>query len=72
MAFDAAGTAERAPDGAEQAKSVAEVAQRSDFVLLRLPDGGIVLAVPSEVAGGRLLGDLGLHASGVEIGGGES
>ena len=51
VAFDAAGTAERAPDGAERAESAAEVAQRSDVVMLSLPDGKIVLAVAGEVAG---------------------
>jgi 3-hydroxyisobutyrate dehydrogenase len=51
VAFDAAGTAEREPDGAERAESAAEVAQRSDVVMLSLPDGKIVLTVAGEVAG---------------------
>jgi len=51
VAFDAAGTAERAPDGAALAESAAEVAQRSDVVMLSLPDGKIVLAVAGQVCG---------------------
>lgn len=50
VAFDAAGTAARAPDGAVVADSVAAVAQSSDLVFLSLPDGAIVQAVAAEIA----------------------
>ncbi|MGB0571295.1 MAG: NAD(P)-dependent oxidoreductase [Alphaproteobacteria bacterium] len=46
--FDAAGTAERAPDGAMVADSVAAVA-RQDTVFLSLPDGKIVASVCDEI-----------------------
>jgi 3-hydroxyisobutyrate dehydrogenase len=45
VAFDVAGTAERAPQGTTVAGSVEEVAQAADVVLLSLPDGGAVLGV---------------------------
>ena len=46
--FDAAGTAERAPDGATVADSVAAVAQQ-DTLFLSLPDGRIVASVCDEI-----------------------
>ncbi|MDA0785768.1 MAG: NAD(P)-dependent oxidoreductase [Proteobacteria bacterium] len=46
--FDAAGTAERAPDGTTVADSVAAVA-RQDTVFLSLPDGKIVASVCDEI-----------------------
>lgn len=51
VVYDAAGTADRAPDGATVANSVAEVAQAADTILLSLPDGKIVAAVANEIAG---------------------
>ncbi len=50
VAFDAAGTAERLPAGAEAAASVGEVAARADTMLLSLPDGLVVLDVVEAVA----------------------
>jgi 3-hydroxyisobutyrate dehydrogenase len=49
VVFDAAGTAERAPEGAAVAESVEEVARDSDIVLLSLPDGAIVLEVAKAI-----------------------
>jgi len=49
IVYDAAGTAERAPEGAKVAGSVAEVAAEADSVLLSLPDGGIVASVAEEI-----------------------
>ena len=49
IVYDAAGTAERAPDGAQVAASVAEVASQADHVLLSLPDGAIVASVAAEI-----------------------
>lgn len=49
--FDAAGTAERAPDGAEVCDSVAAVARSAELVLLSLPDGRVVDIVVGEIAG---------------------
>lgn len=46
--FDAAGTSERAPDGATVADSIAAVAQQ-DTVFLSLPDGKAVAAVCAEM-----------------------
>ena len=51
VAYDAAGTAERAPEGSEPAGSSGEVGQRSTVVLFSLPDGEAVLSVASELAG---------------------
>ncbi|MHA1538814.1 MAG: NAD(P)-dependent oxidoreductase [Alphaproteobacteria bacterium] len=48
--FDAAGTAERAPDGATAAGSVAEVAGAAEAVFLSLPDGAIVAEVVAGIA----------------------
>ena len=48
--FDAAGTAERAPEGAEVADSIAAVAAATDTVFLSLPDGPIVSVVAGEIA----------------------
>lgn len=50
IVYDAAGTAERAPDGVTQASSAAEVAAAADTVLLSLPDGKIVGTVCEEIA----------------------
>ena len=49
IVYDVAGTAERAPEGAAVANSVAEVANGADHVLLSLPDGAIVAAVAEEI-----------------------
>ncbi|MDP6705850.1 MAG: NAD(P)-dependent oxidoreductase [Alphaproteobacteria bacterium] len=49
IVYDAAGTAERAPEGAAVAASVAEVANNADHVLLSLPDGAIVASVAEEI-----------------------
>ena len=48
--FDAAGTAERAPAGAEPASSLAEAAAAADTLLLSLPDGLVVLEVANQIA----------------------
>ncbi|MCY4393667.1 MAG: NAD(P)-dependent oxidoreductase [Rhodospirillaceae bacterium] len=50
IVFDAAGTADRAPEGAACAAGAAAVAQQADVVFLSLPDGPIVRAVAEEVA----------------------
>jgi 3-hydroxyisobutyrate dehydrogenase-like beta-hydroxyacid dehydrogenase len=50
VAFDQAGTDARLPAGAAAAASGAEVAARSDTVLLSLPDGTATLAVVDEIA----------------------
>ena len=47
--YDAAGTAERAPEGAAAASSVAHVAAAADPVLLSLPDGNAVRGVVDEI-----------------------
>jgi len=49
IAYDAAGTAERAPEGARVAGSVAQVAAEADTVLLSLPDGKVVASVAEEI-----------------------
>lgn len=56
VVFDAAGTAERAPEGTHAAASVAEVAQHAEVVLLSLPDGAASAAVAAEImaAEGRM------------------
>ena len=46
---DAAGTAERAPEGVDSGNSVAHVASVADPVLLSLPDGGAVRSVVDEI-----------------------
>ena len=45
IVYDAAGTSERAPEGAVVAGSVAEVAAGADTIMLSLPDGAIVASV---------------------------
>lgn len=49
VCFDKAGTAERAPAGAEIAESVADVARRCDAIFLSLPNGAISTAVVEEL-----------------------
>lgn len=49
LVFDKAGTAERAPEGAAQARSSAEVASRAETVFLCLPDGRVVHEVIGEL-----------------------
>lgn len=49
LVYDAAGTVERAPEGARCAASVAEVAAEAEPVFLSLPDGPIVLSVCEEI-----------------------
>ena len=51
VVYDAAGTAGRAPQGTDPARSSAEVGERSTLVLFSLPDGEAVLSVASELAG---------------------
>lgn len=48
--FDAAGTAERAPQGARNGTSLADVAAASDTLFLSVPDGAISCAIVSELA----------------------
>ncbi len=48
--YDAAGTKERAPEGASIAASVAAVAEVAETVFLSLPDGDATLAVAGEIA----------------------
>ncbi len=48
--FDAAGTAERAPEGAEVVGSVAAVAAAAGTIFLSLPDGPVVTEVAREIA----------------------
>ena len=50
VGFDAAGTAERLPDGADGGAGVEDVAARADTLLLSLPDGAVVLDVVDAVA----------------------
>lgn len=50
VVFDAAGTAERAPEGAACAADAAAVARRADLVFLSLPDGAAVAAVAGDIA----------------------
>ncbi|MFT5391298.1 MAG: 3-hydroxyisobutyrate dehydrogenase [Gammaproteobacteria bacterium] len=47
--FDTAGTADRAPEGAHIATSVAHVASVSDPIVLSLPDGNVVKKVIKEI-----------------------
>jgi 3-hydroxyisobutyrate dehydrogenase len=49
VVYDAGGTAERAPPGAEIADSAAEVAARASVVFLCLPDGAAVRSVAAEI-----------------------
>jgi 3-hydroxyisobutyrate dehydrogenase-like beta-hydroxyacid dehydrogenase len=48
--YDAAGTAERAPDGADVADELASVAAAADTIFLSLPDGSVVAEVAGEIA----------------------
>jgi 3-hydroxyisobutyrate dehydrogenase len=50
VGFDAAGTAERLPDGATAADSLADALGQADVALLSLPDGPVVEAVAGEIA----------------------
>ena len=50
VVFDAAGTADRAPDGAACAPDLAAVAKQADLVFLSLPDGPVVKAVAEAIA----------------------
>ena len=50
IAYDAAGTAERAPAGAETANDLASVAAAADTIFLSLPDGAVVNDVAGEIA----------------------
>ena len=50
-AFDAAGTQDRAPSGAQAVGSSANIAERCETVFLSLPDGNIVHQVARELAG---------------------
>ena len=52
IVFDVAGTADRAPEGAEIAQSVGEVARRADVLALSLPTVAINRAVIGEIAAG--------------------
>ncbi len=49
IVHDAAGTAERAPEGAEAAASAAAVARRAGTVFLSLPDAPAVMSVAAEI-----------------------
>jgi 3-hydroxyisobutyrate dehydrogenase len=49
VCFDAAGTDERLPTGAEAARSVGDVAARADTILLSVPDGDATLAIVDEI-----------------------
>ncbi len=49
ICYDASGTAERAPDGAQHASSAAEVADKAAIVFLCLPDGPIANKVAGEL-----------------------
>ena len=48
--YDAAGTAERAPEGAEAADDLASLARSVDTIFLSLPDGSVVSDVAGEIA----------------------
>ncbi len=48
--YDVAGTAERAPDGAEIADDLTIVARSTDTIFLSLPDGSVVGDVTGEIA----------------------
>ncbi|RPI07598.1 MAG: NAD(P)-dependent oxidoreductase, partial [Actinobacteria bacterium] len=49
VAFDAAGTADRLPAGANAARDVADVAARADTILLSVPDGKSTAAIVDAV-----------------------
>lgn len=48
--YDAAGTAERVPEGAEIAHDLAAVVAAADTIFLSLPDGAIVTEVTTQIA----------------------
>ena len=48
--YDSAGTAERAPDGAEIADDLASLVRSVDTIFLSLPDGSVVSDVAGEIA----------------------
>ncbi len=50
VVFDKAGAEGRAPPGADEAASAADVARRVDAIFLSLPDGPVVDAVVGEIA----------------------
>jgi len=50
VVFDKAGTAERAPEGATSAASLADVVAVAETIFLSLPDGPVSLAVAREIA----------------------
>ncbi|NKB50143.1 MAG: NAD-binding protein [Alphaproteobacteria bacterium] len=51
VCYDAAGTAERAPEGSETANSIEAMAVAADTIFLSLPDGPVVTQVAGEIAG---------------------
>ena len=53
VGFDAAGTLERLPPGAEPADSIEEVAAAADCALLSLPDGNASISVCSALASAK-------------------
>ncbi len=48
--FDAAGTAQRAPEGAEAADDLESLVRAADTIFLSLPDGAVVTSVAAEIA----------------------
>lgn len=50
LGFDVAGTLERLPEGAGPAESIAELAARTDVILLSVPDGAVSRSVCAEIA----------------------
>lgn len=50
LAFDAAGTEGRLPEGARAAAGIAELAAATDAIFLSLPDGRVVAKVAEEIA----------------------
>ncbi|MEP7202404.1 MAG: NAD(P)-dependent oxidoreductase [Ilumatobacteraceae bacterium] len=49
VCFDMAGTADRLPDGAIAAASIADLAARCSIVLISVPDGAATLAVANDI-----------------------
>ena len=49
VAFDAAGTEGRAPEGAKVAADLAELVRSTDVIFLSLPDGKVVRAVCADI-----------------------
>ena len=49
ICYDAAGTSERAPEGAEIATDLAAVVAATDTIFLSLPDGSVVIEVAGEI-----------------------